>query len=66
MAYPHVPGDLPLTDRVAERFMLLPSGYFIGDADIRDIVGLLSFLSTNAKSVMDRMHTNRSKLNESR
>ncbi|GAC1346246.1 MAG: aminotransferase class I/II-fold pyridoxal phosphate-dependent enzyme [Acetobacteraceae bacterium] len=41
MAYPHVPASLPETERLSERFMLLPCGHHVGTAEITDIVHLL-------------------------
>jgi dTDP-4-amino-4,6-dideoxygalactose transaminase len=44
MAYPHVPADLPGTDGLSERYMLLPCGHHVGTADIEAVVGLLAEL----------------------
>jgi dTDP-4-amino-4,6-dideoxygalactose transaminase len=55
MAYPHVPATLPRTDRLAERFMLLPCGHFVTEDDIRDVVALLKFLHDNAGAVNHRL-----------
>jgi dTDP-4-amino-4,6-dideoxygalactose transaminase len=59
MAYPHVPAILPRTDRLAERFMLLPCGHFVTEADIREIAALLGFLHDNAGAVMRRLANSR-------
>lgn len=64
MTYPHVPGDLPVTDRAAERFMLLPCGYFVSEEDIHDIVGFLDFIHANADLVIQRLRANRVKSSE--
>ena len=45
MAYPHVPATLPVTDRLAERFMLLPCGHHVSDADIEAVVRMLAQIS---------------------
>ncbi len=42
MAYPHVAAHLPETDRLAERFMLLPCGHHVEPADIEAVVRLLA------------------------
>jgi dTDP-4-amino-4,6-dideoxygalactose transaminase len=55
MAYPYIPTNLPLTDRLSERFVLMPCGSFINDDDIRKIVELLSFIYTNADLIHDRV-----------
>lgn len=59
LAYPHVPVALPLTDHLAERFILLPCGYFVSNEDVAKIVGLLSFISANAKEIKVRLHQQR-------
>ena len=41
MGYPHVPADLPGTDDLAERFMLLPCGDHVEFEDIGAVLGLL-------------------------
>jgi dTDP-4-amino-4,6-dideoxygalactose transaminase len=46
-AYRTVAGDLPNTDRLAGRFVLLPSGSRVTEADIVAIAGLLRFLATS-------------------
>jgi dTDP-4-amino-4,6-dideoxygalactose transaminase len=55
MAYPFVPTKLPLTDRLSERFVLMPCGSFIKDDDIRKIVGLMSFIYANADLLKGRL-----------
>ena len=42
MAYDHVPACLPETDRLSERFMLLPCGHHVNEADIASVVELLA------------------------
>jgi len=41
MAYPHVPADLPLTDALAARFLLMPCGHFVSETDVAVIAGLM-------------------------
>lgn len=57
MAYPHVPADLPRTDRLAARFMLLPCGHFVTDDDIRTVVALLGFIQAHASAIAPRIAT---------
>jgi dTDP-4-amino-4,6-dideoxygalactose transaminase len=54
MAYPHVPAELPLTDRLAECFLLLPCGDFVTLEDIDAVVGLLEFIKTHAAQISGR------------
>lgn len=42
MAYPHIPATLPNTDRLAQRFMLLPCGHHVDTRDIEAVVDLLA------------------------
>lgn len=55
MAYPHVPVELPVTDRLAERYVLPPCGHLVSNKDITEIVGLLSFISANAAAIKSRL-----------
>ena len=55
MRYPHVPVNLPVTDALAERFVLMPCGHMVTDADICDVVGLLDFLQRNAGAISGRL-----------
>ena len=54
MAYPYVPAELPITDRLAERFILFPCGQLVSTGDISEIVDLLKFMSTNSSSIEAR------------
>lgn len=58
MAYDHVSADLPLTDRLAERYVNLPCGHLVSNNDITDIVEILAFISANARQISDRLHEN--------
>lgn len=51
MAYPHVPATLPVTDELAERFILPPCGHLVSNEDIAEIVGMLNFISANASQI---------------
>lgn len=55
MAYPHVPVELPVTDRLAERYVLPPCGHLVSNEDIGEIVGLMSFISANAAAIKARL-----------
>lgn len=56
MAFPHVPADLAVTDKLAETFLNLPCGHLVNNDDIADIVEILVFISANAKLISDRLH----------
>jgi len=58
MAFPYVPGDLPVTDKLAERFLNLPCGHLVSNDDITGIVGMLGFISANANLISDRLRQN--------
>jgi len=55
MAYPSIAGDLTLTERLAEEFVLLPCGHFVNDEDIEDVAALLHFISRHAGDIADRL-----------
>lgn len=55
MAFAHVPADLPVTDRLAERFLNLPCGHLVSNDDITGIVEMLGFISDNANRISDRL-----------
>ena len=57
MSYPHVPATLPVTDRLAEIFMLLPCGHFVSEADIDALCGLFAFIEQNAGAIRGRWQT---------
>jgi len=58
MAFAHVPADLPVTDRLAEKFLNLPCGHLVSNDDITGIVEMLTFISTNANRIRDRLYEN--------
>lgn len=58
MVYCHVAADLPVTERLSERFILPPCGHFVSDDDIARIVELLSFIFTHAEAINDRLRMN--------
>lgn len=49
--YPTLSGLLPITERLAERFMLLPCGHFVDENDIQQIAALLRFLYEQAPAL---------------
>jgi dTDP-4-amino-4,6-dideoxygalactose transaminase len=54
MRYPHIPASLPLTESLAERFVLLPCGEFVTVEDIDGIITLLDFLGRHGPSIEQR------------
>lgn len=58
MAYPHVPAHLPVTDRLAERYILPPCGHLVSNEDIAVIVDFMQFMSDNADSIKSRLQQN--------
>jgi len=52
--YPTLSGPLPLTEQLAERFMLLPCGHFVDDQDIDQVCALLRFLHDHGQTLMNR------------
>lgn len=56
MAYPHIPVDLPVTDRLSERFILPPCGHLVSNEDIGEIVELMGFISANAAAIKARLN----------
>jgi dTDP-4-amino-4,6-dideoxygalactose transaminase len=58
MAYSYVSGELPLTDRLSERFLNLPCGQLVSSNDINNIVEFLAFLSENANRISARLVEN--------
>jgi dTDP-4-amino-4,6-dideoxygalactose transaminase len=55
MQYPYIAADLPVTERLSERFMLLPCGHFVSHADIEALGTLLSFIEKNASVIKQRL-----------
>jgi dTDP-4-amino-4,6-dideoxygalactose transaminase len=58
MAYPHVSAELPVTDRVAQRYILLPCGHLVSNEDVKRIVDTLRFIAYNAPAIKDRLRAN--------
>ena len=57
-AFAYVPAELPVTDRLAERFLNLPCGHLVSNDDITDIVEIIGFISANAHQINNRLHGN--------
>jgi dTDP-4-amino-4,6-dideoxygalactose transaminase len=55
VSYPAISGDLPVTDRLAMRYMLLPCGHFVHDADTVQIVATLRYLFDHADEIDGRL-----------
>jgi len=55
MEYASVPVDLPNTDFLANRYMLLPCGHFVDSEDISRVTELLKFIQKNALDIKDRL-----------
>ncbi len=51
MAYDYISANLPVTDKLAERFLNLPCGHLVSNSDIADIVETLRFISENATQI---------------
>ncbi len=51
MAYSTICEDLRETERLAERFLLLPCGEHVSEEDIREVVGLLVFMKAHAAEI---------------
>jgi dTDP-4-amino-4,6-dideoxygalactose transaminase len=58
MEFDYVPADLPVTDRLAGRFLNLPCGHLVSNDDIASIIELLEFISENADRISDRLREN--------
>jgi dTDP-4-amino-4,6-dideoxygalactose transaminase len=54
-AFPKRFGALPVTDYLAERFLLLPCGEQMEDEDIMAIVRLLRFIAENGRAIETRL-----------
>ncbi|WP_068825962.1 aminotransferase class I/II-fold pyridoxal phosphate-dependent enzyme [Pseudomonas sp. BMS12] len=52
--YPTISGPLPLTEHLAEQFMLLPCGHFVDESDISQVAQLMRFLHDNAVELNNR------------
>ena len=55
MRYPTVPASLPLTEVLGERFLLMPCGHLVDEADIVAVCDLLRFMRRHAGAIHTRM-----------
>jgi dTDP-4-amino-4,6-dideoxygalactose transaminase len=53
MDFPFIPANLPVTDRLAERYLNLPCGQLVSNRDVAEIVEFLGFIYSNAKSISE-------------
>ncbi|UHL65280.1 aminotransferase class I/II-fold pyridoxal phosphate-dependent enzyme [Paralcaligenes sp. KSB-10] len=53
--YPTISGNLPVTEHLAERFMLMPCGHFVSKEDILEIAHFLTFIKGNAADIKSRV-----------
>jgi len=49
--YPVIKNLLPVTDNLADKFLLLPCGHFVCDEEIVALLDLLKFLKNNASKI---------------
>lgn len=56
MEYAYTHEHLPVTDRLAERFLNLPCGHLVNSDDIDGIIGILRFISENGSKIRSRLH----------
>jgi dTDP-4-amino-4,6-dideoxygalactose transaminase len=54
-SYPTIFGPLPITDVLAEKFVLMPCGHFVTEDDISQTADLMRFISANAGEIKTRM-----------
>jgi dTDP-4-amino-4,6-dideoxygalactose transaminase len=54
-SYPTIFGPLPITDVLAEKFVLMPCGHFVTEDDIAQTADLMRFISANAGEIKTRM-----------
>ncbi|HQT76556.1 MAG: hypothetical protein B7Z80_27130 [Rhodospirillales bacterium 20-64-7] len=55
MAYSHVPADLPLTDALASRFLLMPCGHFVSVEDVAMLGHLMRLLARGGSALRERL-----------
>jgi dTDP-4-amino-4,6-dideoxygalactose transaminase len=55
LLYPTVPARLPTSERLAQRFMLMPCGHFVTEEAIGEVANLLSFLHRNGAPIRARL-----------
>jgi dTDP-4-amino-4,6-dideoxygalactose transaminase len=55
MDFANIPEPLPVTERLAERFVNLPCGHLVSPGDIEQIVNILGFLAAQAQLIRARL-----------
>jgi dTDP-4-amino-4,6-dideoxygalactose transaminase len=53
--YPTRSGRLDVTERFADRLMLMPSGFQVSIDDIRNVMEIMRFISANAAAIEERL-----------
>lgn len=51
MNFPFVPANLPVTDKLSEKYINLPCGHLVSIQDVIEIVEFLKLISSSAKSI---------------
>ncbi|HZW13191.1 MAG TPA: aminotransferase class I/II-fold pyridoxal phosphate-dependent enzyme [Noviherbaspirillum sp.] len=51
--YPVIAGPMPLTERLAERYLLLPCGHLTSLGDIEAVVDFLRFLKIHSQAILE-------------
>ena len=51
MSYPHIVANLPVTDALAKRFILMPSGFMVTKDDVNCVTSLLLAMSIHSKAL---------------
>ena len=55
MAYSYIPAELPITEKLSEKFLLLPCGDLVTTEDIVEVIGLLKLISHNGGEIIKRL-----------
>jgi dTDP-4-amino-4,6-dideoxygalactose transaminase len=62
MKYPYVPAELPITEALSEKYLLLPCGEHVTTGDIEEVIRLLKFIKHNSPDIL--RHYNDSQEND--
>ena len=66
ITYPHVDSELPVTEKLSERYLMLPCGHFVDDVDIEKIVNLLRLLHSSSSKILEGIRSQGLKINETK
>lgn len=55
MAYSYIPAELPITEELSEKFLLLPCGDLVTTEDIEEVIRLLKFIGQHGAEVIKRL-----------